>query len=59
MAHPYSGHKESAVGRRRVGKLLTGKEGTVKREGQSGYSAGAESGVGRLQKAANAAAKRK
>lgn len=52
MAHPYSGHKETAVAKRRAQKLMHGSE--YKRGGAvkgPDMKAGAASGVGRLEKA--------
>lgn len=60
MAHPYKGHSQNAVAHRRANKILRGNEyasgGTVApdcatRASGGRISAGAESGVGRLQKA--------
>lgn len=60
MAHPYKGHSENAVGKRRAQKMMSGSEyargGAVKPPVvQKG---GAATGVGRLEKAADAKAKR-
>lgn len=64
MAHPYAGHKENAVGKRRASKLTSGSEykrggmAECRASGGRVMTAGAESGVGRLQKA-NGAGTRK